>query len=105
MAFGKGPKEASPPRSPRKRSSVIDQHDDCVKLKAVILHGKIAKGEEAWVIFKKDDPERFRRKNFPRVAKEHFKKLLSDKGLDSDYDLTLYKTLEGSWCLSASRQS
>lgn len=92
MKLWKSTDAPAPKRKSKPKPNVLDTREEYLKVKAIVLGGKMKPFEEVGLYFDATDVKNLQLK-FPwRAAAESLRRAIKDAGLSSDYRVQKYET-------------
>jgi hypothetical protein len=85
--------EGTPPRRKRKpKSTPLDSYEPYLKLRSLILNGKMRPFQQVGILFDREDSDKLEMKWPWRTVAERIRNLVKELGLESDYKIVKYET-------------
>jgi hypothetical protein len=102
MEFWTSNEKPAPARKRKHVSSALEAHEEYLKLKAVILGGRMRPMQSAVITMGPDDAKSLGYKWPWRTAVDSLRRLIKSIGMETDYTVRKYETdTPGVWCIMA----
>ena len=102
MEFWLSDSKPAPERKRKQITNELDQHEEYLKIKNVILSGRMKPMQSAVITMGPDDAKTLNYKWPWRTVTENLRRLVKSMGLEADYSIRKYETATpGVWAIVA----
>lgn len=102
MEFWLSDQKPLPERKRKKISSALEEHEEYLKIKNVILSGRMRPMQSAVITLGPDDAKKLNYKWPWRTATDSLRRLVKSMGLEADYNIRKFETsTNGTWAIVA----
>lgn len=101
MEFWMSTEKPAPPRKRKQITSALEEHEEYLKLKNVILGGRMRPMQSAFITLGKEDQKQLGYLFPQRTAVDSLRRMVKSMGLEADWNIRKYQMDNGDWCVMA----
>lgn len=92
MEFGLSTDKPAPARKRKEVTSALESHEEYMKLKNVVLSGRMRPMQSAWISMGPEDAKQIGYKWPHRTATDGIRRMIKSMGLESGYEVRKYES-------------